>query len=70
MLTSMRPLKKSKAAIQQLFPDEMAVFRAWYAEFDAAAWECQIAEDEAAGRLDWLINEALNDLDAGRCTDR
>jgi hypothetical protein len=24
----------------------------------------------AAGRLDWLMKEALDDLDAGRCTDR
>jgi len=48
----------------------MAAFRAWYVEFDAAAWDRQIADDEAAGRLDWLIGEALDDLDAGRCTDR
>jgi hypothetical protein len=24
---------------------------------------------KGASRLDWLINEALDDLDAGRCTD-
>jgi hypothetical protein len=69
-LTSMSTVEEIEAAIQQLSPDEMAAFRAWYAEFDAAAWDRQIAEDEAAGRLDWLINEALDDLDAGRCTDR
>ena len=70
ILTSMSSVEEIEAAIQQLSPDEMAAFRAWYAEFDAAAWDRQIAEDEAAGRLDWLINEALDDLDAGRCTDR
>ena len=48
----------------------MAAFRAWYAESDATAWDRQIAEDEAAGRLDWLIQEALDDFDAGHCTDR
>ena len=63
-------VEEIEAAIRQLSPDEMAAFRAWYAEFDAAAWDRQIAEDEAAGRLDWLIEEALDDLDAGRCTDR
>jgi hypothetical protein len=48
----------------------MAAFRAWYAEFDATAWDRQISEDEAAGRLDWLIQEGIDDLDKGRCTDR
>jgi hypothetical protein len=70
ILTSMSTVEEIEAAIQQLSPDQMAAFRAWYAEFDAAAWDRQIAEDEAAGRLDWLINEALDDLDEGRCTDR
>jgi hypothetical protein len=66
----MSEFEEIEAVIQQLSPDQMAVFRAWFAEFDAAAWDRQIAEDEAAGRLDWLIDEALDDLDAGRCTDR
>jgi uncharacterized protein YfaT (DUF1175 family) len=70
ILASMSTVEEIEAAIQQLSPDQMVAFRAWYAEFDAAAWDRQIAEDEAAGRLDWLINEALDDLDAGRCTDR
>ena len=69
-LPPMSTVEEIEAAIQQLSPDQMAVFRAWYAEFDAAAWDRRIAEDEAAGRLDWLIQEALDDLDAGRCTDR
>ena len=70
ILASMSTVEEIEAAIRQLSPDEMAAFRAWYAEFDAAAWDRQIAEDEAAGRLDWLVKEALDDLDAGRCTDR
>lgn len=70
ILTSMSTVEEIEAAIQQLSPDQMAAFRAWYAEFDANAWDRQIAEDDAAGRLDWLIQEALDDLDAGRFTDR
>ena len=69
-LACMSSVEEIEAAIQQLSPDEMVAFRAWYAEFDAAAWDRQIAEDDDAGRLDWLIKEALDDLDAGRCTDR
>ena len=66
----MSTVEEIEAAIRQLRPDELAAFRAWYAEFDAVVWDQQIADDEAAGRLDWLIQEALDDLDAGRCTDR
>jgi hypothetical protein len=66
----MSTVEEIEAAIQQLSPDEMTAFRAWYAEFDAAAWDRQIAEDDAAGRLDWLMKEALDDLNSGRCTDR
>jgi hypothetical protein len=66
----MSTVEEIEAAIQQLSPDEMTAFRAWYAEFDAAAWDRQIAEDDAAGRLDWLIHEAEDDLNSGRCTDR
>jgi hypothetical protein len=70
ILTSMSTVEEIEAAIQQLPPDQMAVFRAWFAEFDAATWDQQIAADDAAGRLDWLVQEAVDDLDAGRCTDR
>lgn len=66
----MSTVEEIEAAIQQLPPDQMATFRAWFAEFDAAAWDQQIAADDAAGRLDWLVQEAVDDLDAGRCTDR
>jgi hypothetical protein len=46
------------------------VFRAWVAQLDAAAWDRQIEEDVATGRLDTLADEALRDLREGRCTDR
>jgi predicted transcriptional regulator len=57
-------------AVQRLSPAELEVFRAWFAEFDAIAWDRQMEDDVAAGRLDALAEEALDDLRAGRCTDR
>jgi hypothetical protein len=33
------------------------------------AWDLQIAEDGAAGRLNPLAEEALADLEAGRTTE-
>jgi len=57
-------------AVRQLSAEERAVFRAWFAEFDAEEWDRQFEDDVAAGRLDWLAEEARRDLRAGRCTNR
>jgi hypothetical protein len=56
-------------AIRQLSPEDLAAFRAWFAEFDAVVWDQQLEEDVAAGRLDQLAEEALQEFRAGRCTD-
>jgi uncharacterized membrane protein len=65
----MSTVEKLEAAVQQLSPEERAEFRAWFTEFDADEWDRQIAEDAAAGRLDWLIAEAKADDAAGRCNE-
>ena len=65
----MSTVEKLKEAIRQLSPEELAAFRAWFAEFDAAVWDQKFEEDVAAGRLDQLAEEALRDLREGRCTD-
>jgi hypothetical protein len=59
-----------EAAVQRLTPAELDAFRTWFAEFDAAAWDREIENDIAAGRLDALADEALEDHRAGRCTER
>jgi len=66
----MSTLEEIKDAVQQLSPKELAVFRRWFARLDAVAWDRQIEDDIAAGRLDALADEAINDLREGRCTDR
>lgn len=58
-----------EAAIQQLSTQDLSALRAWFAEFDADAWDQQLAEDVRAGGLDALADEALADLREGRCTD-
>ncbi|MBN3893467.1 MAG: hypothetical protein HWQ43_31615 [Nostoc sp. JL31] len=65
----MSTLKEVELAISQLSPEDLAAFRAWFAEFDAAAWDKQIEKDVAAGRLDALAQKALKHLREGRCTD-
>jgi hypothetical protein len=63
-------VKKLEAAVQELSPEDRTAFRAWFAEFDAGEWDRQFEADVVAGRLDWLAAEALEDRQAGRCTDR
>ena len=66
----MSTLEQIEDAVRQLSPKDFTAFRAWFAELDAEAWDRQIEEDVAAGRLDALAEEALDDLRQGRCTDR
>ena len=51
-------IEKIKREIQEFSPRELAAFRRWFSEFDAAAWDCQIEEDVKAGKLDELANVA------------
>ncbi len=62
-------LREIEQAIRQLSVEELADFRAWFAEFDAERWDRQFEEDVAAGRLDSLAQRALQHLREGRCTD-
>ncbi|QSJ15405.1 hypothetical protein JYQ62_26685 [Nostoc sp. UHCC 0702] len=65
----MSSLNEVELAVSQLSPEDLAAFRAWFAEFDTAAWDKQIEKDVVAGRLDALAEKALKHLREGRCTD-
>jgi hypothetical protein len=62
----MTKLEKIEQDIEALEPGELARFRAWFAEFDAANWDAEIEADAKAGRLDALADRALADHRAGR----
>ena len=53
-------------AVKRLPKKELTRFRKWFAEYDAAEWDRQLASDVATGRLDALIREAQRDCRAGR----
>jgi hypothetical protein len=61
----MGDVKSIEKAIEALPRSELAEFRRWFAEFDAAAWDRQIEEDAARGKLDALAASALVDHAAG-----
>ena len=69
MLPNMRTIEEIEEAVGRLSAEDLAAFRAWFAEFDATVWDGQFAEDVAAGRLDQFADEAFQDLREGRCTD-
>jgi hypothetical protein len=62
---SMDNVKHIEEAIEALPPAELAEFRRWFASFDYAAWDRQIDADMAAGMLNALATEALEDYKLG-----
>ena len=65
----MSTVQDIEKAIRQLSPEDLAAFRTWFAVFDAERWDQQFEEDVAAGRLEYLAQEAIQELREGRCTD-
>ena len=53
-------------AVAKLPPDQLAQFRAWFDQFDAARFDQKIDRDINEGRLDRLADEAIDDLRNGR----
>ena len=64
----MTTVAEISGAVRRLPKRELAKFRKWFSEFDAATWDREFEEDVAAGRLDALAREALRDDRAGRTT--
>ena len=62
----MSELEELEKRIRKLSPQDLAKFRAWFAEFDHALWDRQIEADSKSGKLDRLANEALADYKAGK----
>jgi len=53
-------------AVEQLPPEKLAEFQAWYEEFAAALFDAQIERDVRAGKLDRFAEEALKEHREGR----
>jgi hypothetical protein len=64
----MGKVERLEQEIQALSPDEFAQLRAWFLEYDWAAWDRQIERDVLAGRLDELADKALRDHAADKTT--
>lgn len=62
----MTRLEKIEREIEALGPHDLARFRAWFAEYDAANWDGKIEADAASGKLDTLADKALAAHRSGR----
>ena len=52
--------------VKQLLDAEVWTFGEWQDEYKSDLWDEQIEEDAKAGRLDKFIEQALEDIKAGR----
>ncbi|MCO5053569.1 MAG: hypothetical protein M9920_14910 [Verrucomicrobiae bacterium] len=64
----MSTVSEIEHAIRKLSRSDLTAFRDWFLGFDATAWDQQLAEDVAAGRMEALAQEALRELHEGRTT--
>jgi hypothetical protein len=60
-------VKEIESAIAKLPPAEIAELAKWFEAFHSQLWDKQIERDLKAGRLDALLEEAKEDLEANRC---
>ncbi|MFN5392102.1 MAG: hypothetical protein ACK6C7_05290, partial [Pseudanabaena sp.] len=51
--------------IADLDYDSFAQLREWFLEFDQAIWDAKLESDSNSGKLDFLINAALAEHQAG-----
>lgn len=65
----MSTVEAIEQAIRQLPPPDLAKFRSWFSQFDAAAWDAQIEADARAGKLDGLAAEAHAEYRAGKARE-
>lgn len=55
-----------KLAIKKLPPSDYNKLISWIDDFENSKWEIEIREDQKNGKLDRLINRALQDIENGK----
>jgi hypothetical protein len=62
----MSTVEDIEQAVAKLDAHDLAKFRAWFEEFDAARFDHKIERDAKAGKLDKLAEQARDDFRKGR----
>ncbi|RJP33259.1 MAG: hypothetical protein C4527_04960 [Candidatus Omnitrophota bacterium] len=61
----MSTIEEIQVAIEALPEEEYVRFRQWFNEKDWEQWDEQIEADSQSGKMDFLINEALEEKSKG-----
>ena len=61
-IMSIEDLEKAVACLP---PDQYAEFRTWFEAFEAGSFDRKIERDAQAGKLDRLVDAAIDDLRKG-----
>jgi len=59
-------VEEIEKVVAALPPNQLRQFRSWYEKFYSDAWDAQIENDIASGKLDALAEVALADHQAGK----
>lgn len=65
----MLKIDEIKSEIKSLSSEDYAHLRQWFLEQDWQKWDQEIEEDAEAGKLDFLIEEALEEKDKNQLRD-
>jgi len=65
----MNKIENIENEVRSLTATELATFREWFLEFDAATWDGQLERDSSSGKLVELANKSLSDHKSGKSTE-
>jgi hypothetical protein len=52
--------------VEKLTREELSTFREWFVDYDWQAWDRELEQDAAAGKLDKFATEALEEFKRGK----
>ena len=64
-MSVMLSVEEIKSAIASLSQEYYARLRDWFSERDREKWDEEIEKDSAAGKLDFLVKEAVAEKNRG-----
>ena len=65
----MTQVEKIQAEIETLSEEDFVRLREWFVQKDWMQWDQQIESDSAAGKLDFLLEEAMEAKSQGNLQD-
>ena len=65
----MSKINAVRKTIETLSEEEYAELRQWFSDRDSKKWDEEIENDSKSGKLDFLIEEALNEKRQGKLKD-